>query len=124
MFRPRFSLLSCPARPWLLLWLLPYVFFTVAADGWHNHALLGNSFPTAAGAPTKETCCSALPDPANAAAHADCSACQWQATSAGRQFVVSFLPQCVAQSVAFTTAPTTYHAPACRTLHSRGPPLV
>ncbi|MDQ3816048.1 MAG: hypothetical protein M3347_19235, partial [Armatimonadota bacterium] len=77
------------SRPWLLLWLLPYLSFCLAGDGWHNHSL---GQPTASASPAaslqvvkqqsrhQPTQCS-LHAAEKAEAKTECAACQWLSNS-------------------------------------------
>jgi len=82
--RHRYTFDSRRHRPWLLLGLLPYLFFCIASDGLHHHTLDGfesNSTSVAAQTPPGHATQPAV-SASQAKSPVECFSCQWEAQSA------------------------------------------
>jgi hypothetical protein len=111
------------SQSWLLLWVLPYLLFSVAGEGLHNHGLGLRDTPCAAHQSHSQACgpTSALPE--QVAFHASCVTCQWSAHSA----TLFNLPETTPLQRALATPPAPNPSvPSLVLLHRRGirgPPL-
>ena len=74
-------------RPWLLLWLLPYLFFGLASEGAHNHPLNPSAALASSFTMTHAADCDTVAV-ANAvqglAANLKCFVCDWALHSVGQ----------------------------------------
>jgi len=73
-------------RPWLLLWLLPYLVFSFASESWHSHAPGHRNAPSTLTAACVEDAdpqgeYAALLAAPQAEAKTECLACQWLGNS-------------------------------------------
>lgn len=128
MFVPLLALLKpttmpCRSRRWLLLWLLPYLVFNVASEGFHVHDLvpLDKAQTTTHGSANLSH--GALKASAAPTAVTECFACDWSASSAS--YLAPTTPLAILHSV--TAAPTSFllslQTRATSVWHNRGPPL-
>lgn len=67
-------------RPWLLLWLLPYLVFSLGNNSFHNHFTKG--FGAGKADQTTQVAVHPLHAGAQTGNHTDCVACQWVSSSA------------------------------------------
>jgi len=144
MFSTRSFQFARRSRPWLLLWLVPYLLLSVASESLHNHALelsgglssapalsassvglhQNSGFDLRVAASASGTCASCPSSDAHGTKlQADCLACQWSAQSIGLLALASPAPrpQAAAQVVSrFLFSPRLSPRDISR---SRGPPL-
>lgn len=127
MFAPLLALLKPTTiprsnRPWLLLWLLPYLVFSVASEGFHAHDLVppGKQITAQGRASHSHASLKAIAAPTTTA---ECFACDWAASSAS--YLATTTPLAVTRSV--TVTPTSFQfslqAFPASLWHNRGPPL-
>lgn len=128
-------------RPWLLLWLLPYLFLSMAGAGLHNHApnaahsgdwqaartdTLAASVAAAASAPLTGAAVNEqrpVDSTPRQSSHPDCLSCAWAAQSIGLLSAAS-LPTPHLSSLRLASRPRPALFRIARTArHNRGPPL-
>lgn len=120
-------------RPWLLLWLVPWLFFSMASGALHDHDWPGGALhkeqphatQSATAARNDNRLQANLHTAHVSAAHHDCLACHWSAQSAQLLNISHSLDRTVLQALpvlpqAFT-APLSLALPALR---GRGPPFI
>lgn len=110
-------------RPWLLLWLLPYLVISLTGESLHTHALNGAQSVTwsCAGAGRGQV---RAPLAAHASDETTCLICQWTAQSTGLLAARMALPQPHVVTHAGTFSVDPYHPLYSRGFQSRGPPAL
>lgn len=126
-------------QPWILLWMLPYLVFSVLASPFHLHSADGREMSLSALAKAISGARSSSHDSHQRDSHqrdshhveksgattnaGECFSCEWSANASSFAVAMSFpLPVERAQIV----APTLWQTPrflAMRTSRSRGPPV-
>ena len=120
-------------RPWLLLWLVPWLFFSMASGVLHDHDWPGGAVPQEQPYATQNSAAKRKHHRPQAnlhaahinAAHHDCLACRWSAQSAQLLHVSCNLNEPVLQ--ALPIQPQVFAAPlslALPALRGRGPPFI
>lgn len=128
MFAPLLALLKPTTMPrrtrhWLLLWLLPYLVFSVASEGFHAHDIVPLGGAQAALQGSASHSHSSLKATTEPTAAAECFACDWSASSASH--LTATTPVTVTRSVTVASTSFLFSLPTLPTAvwHNRGPPL-
>jgi len=113
-------------KPWLLLWLLPYLIFGIAS-GAHNHGIGESDLAVPQNAYASQTAVSLgvlldQPGFAKTAAHLECPSCRWANHATAMCATPLNLVAQTASSTFFFPSPRAFSARILRIRSIRGPP--
>jgi hypothetical protein len=110
-------------NPWLLMWVLPYLFLSLISGGRHNHPLAQSLTGFAVDDQSKGTAAYQAASAARPQSESGCAACQWLTHSNGYAAPAPAVPA-VAPSLEAQPSPVT-QPPTVITLggHIRAPPF-